>query len=271
MKMGLLLAVMLMNGSLHIAVWCLMLMVLGSFFEQSLIRSSMLIILSAGFTGIARLLPAALYFPEKVDYYGGYPSIGILLDAISSSLNGPGFLVRKAGWHEYDAFVGFVGLTVLILGVYLYVRERASEIPRWLWIASLLMLLMSLGDVYQVIPRSGLPFASIERVSSRFVVMPLFVSIVISGVGITALERKCGRPMVAILMLSFISLAGELYSHSKVWSLSAVQRTYGIQDIPHIIGGSTSDQIYKMVVLSGWLFSLMTITAMIFYLVKRSH
>lgn len=275
LKIALLLGLMFLNGSFHMAIWCLMLLAILLFYRRDFLPQVGLVILLAGLMAVARLLPAAMYLPQvSRGFVSGYPSISTLLDAFTYVYN-PGNPDGTGShgnlkWHEYSFFIGYIGFVFLMAGAYQYIKQRLQSVPIW-WIpAALVLFMFSLGDVYQLIPNSGIPFSSIERVGSRFIVMPFCVLLLVAAVGFSHLEQRYRHYTRVILGISLLPMIGEIFQYARKWRIQSYESIYGINEIPVVTLVQSQDAFLKLVVGVSWSVSLLAALAAIFGLVHLS-
>ena len=272
LKIALLFGFMFLNGSFHMAIWCLMLLALMLIYRQDLWRHVGLLILLAGLMGVARLLPAAIYFPAKTDFVSGYPTISTLLDAFTfvyhpeNPARGGSF--GNLAWHEYSFYVGYIGFVFLIAGVYAYARQRLRFVPVWWFPAAIIMFMFSMGDVYQIIPNSGVPFSTIERVPSRFIVMPFCVLLLVAALGFTHLEQRYLKYTRLILTVSLFPMLGEIFQNARKWRIQSYESAIGVNQIPLVSIVESHDQLLRVVVVASWSVSLVAAVVSIFWLVR---
>lgn len=275
LKIALLLGVMFLNGSFHMAIWCLMFLAITLLYRRGLAPQVGLVILFAGLMAAARLLPAAFYFPAKTDFVSGYPNISTLLDAFTyiydpSKPNATGSH-GKLQWHEYSFFIGYVGFVFLGAGAYQYIKPRHHTVPVW-WIpAALVMFMFSLGDVYQLIPNSGIPFSTIERVGSRFIVMPFCVLLLIAAVGFTQLEQQHRHYTRLVLGIGLLPMLGEIFQYARKWRIQSHESVFGSNDIPIVTIVESHDVFLKLIVIGSWTLSLLTALAVVIWLYRLSR
>lgn len=271
-KLSLLLGVMFLNGSFHMAIWCLMLMALTLLYRRDLARWIGLTIILVGLMAMARLLPAAIYFPAKTDFVSGYPSISTLLDAFTyiyhpeNPSTGGSFGSLK--WHEYNFYIGYVGFVFLLVGAYEYVRQKLKVVPQW-WIpAALIMFMFSMGDVYQLIPNSGIPFSTIERVGSRFIVMPFCVLLLLAAVGFSNLQKRHPQHTRLVLGISLVPMVGEIFQSARKWRVQSYEMAHGVHDIPVVTIVPSTDELLRLVITASWSISLLTAIMAVVWLLR---
>lgn len=272
LKIALLLGVMFINGSFHTAIWCLMLMALTLLYRKDLWRPVGLVVLIAGMIAVARLLPAAMYFPPKVDFQSGYPTISTLLAAFTYVYppENPtrGGLFANLAWHEYSFFTGYIGLVFLLGGAYTYAKNKLQSVPVW-WIpAALIMCLLAMGDVYQLIPNSGLPFSTIERVPSRFISVPFCVLLLTAAVGFTHLEQRYRHYTRLALLVSLVPMLGEIFQNARKWRIQSYEAAVGVRDIPVVTLVESHDQFLRIIVGVSWSVSLVAVLVAVVWLMR---
>lgn len=262
--MGLLLGVLFLNGSFHIAVWCSMFMTIALLWRWSMFLNVVTAIIIGGLLGLGRLLPAALLFPEKKDFISGYPSFGTVLDAFTSlrrhDFGGSGGIFGTLGWWEYDIYIGFVAFIILVicLAVALKRSKVAGQLP--LFAAAGVFLLLSFGNVYALIATSSFPFAGIERVSSRFIVMPFMLFLITAMKGIDELFCSWPTSSKRAVLIGIPFVAYELVLHSLYWRVDFLERSFQQKTKPVLSLVPNSDQIYTLSVYAGWSASLISLS-----------
>lgn len=269
---SLLLGVLFLNGSFHIAIWCLMFMALTLLYRRDLIPYVGLVVLLVGFMAASRLVPAGLYFPAKTDFVSGYPSIATLLDAFTyiyhpeNPTRGGAF--GNLMWHEYSFYIGYTGFVFMLAGAYQYQKLKIQSVPVWWVPAALIMFMFAMGDVYQLIPNSGIPFSTIERVASRFIVIPFSVVLIIAAVGFTALEQRHQYFTRLTLVISLVPMMGEIFQNARKWRIESYEIAVGSNHIPQVTSVASSDGFLRMIVATSWSISALTALMVMIWLYK---
>lgn len=273
LKLSLVLGTMFLNGSLHIAIWCLMFTAIPLVYRWDLARGIGLTIGATALIAMARLIPAAIYYPASTEFVSGYPTLTTLLDAFtfvySPSNPTRGGTFGNLAWHEYDFFIGYIGLAFLAVGAWYYIKNKIAAVPVW-WIpAAVVMFMFSLGDVYQLIPNSGIPFTTIERVGSRFFVMPFMVWLLVAAIGISCLQGRYTRHGKVALAVSFVPLLGEIFQHARKWRIQSYEFAMGTNDIPSVVLVESTDVWLPRIIAFSWSISLLSIFASALWLFKH--
>lgn len=272
LKIALLFGILFLNGSFHMAIWCLMFLAITLVYRRDMTPQILCIILLAALMAVARLLPAAFYFPAKTDFVSGYPSISTLLDAFTYIYN-PGNPDGTGShgdlkWHEYSFYIGYVGFVFLLVGAYEYVKRGLKIIPVWWVPAALVMFMFSLGDVYQLIPNSGIPFSTIERVASRFIVIPFCVLLLVAAVGFTHLEQRYRHYTQLVLGIALVPMLGEIFQSARKWRIQSHEAVFGVSDIPVVTIVESHDAVLRLLVAGSWSISITATVVAIVWLYR---
>lgn len=272
-SIGIALALLMMalQGAMHMFGWCLLF--LGLVLVASR-RNRSLVLAAMGFSvllGAFRIVPALLQFGER-EFVGGYPHPGVLLSALIRLESWRDLYLEGLGWWEYDLYVGVLGLAFLLyFGVYRHVRPVPREPEsiarlRVLGLPMLVMTILALGNTYDVIVRSlPVPGLDLERVTSRFIVVPFVVLLLVSVVRMQAeLAALRSRPTYRILApLACLGLLAPLLWHSTMWRLANLEADPLLPDVlpdavPQLI--VRADPVYVTTV---WLSSSVSLVALL--------
>lgn len=226
LSMALLFGVLFLNGSLHIAVWCFLFMLLAVLLRWAMLLN-VLVSITVGFAlGLGRLLPAAMWFPKKTIFLSGYPTFGTFLDALTSLRLHNFGKIQGINWWEYDMFIGFFGLALLITLFIVAVKFKRLPTEPYIFIAAGVLLLLALGNIYSFFTKFPLPFVSIERVASRFAIIPFILVLVATMSGIDQLLDLWKKHTKTLITLGMILAAGELIFHSYYWRVSYIEQSF---------------------------------------------
>ena len=182
---------MLLFGGVHTFAWCLIFLILlclrqKQFWRPVGIGVGLFLVFSS-----YRILPAAItFFGYKNNFISGFPSISVFWDALTSvneqeNIPRPGWDTNFAAWWwEIDHYIGIIGLVTLVnFGIFLRLKEKSSwgiSDYRVLNIPLLVMVILSLGSIYEVFTYIPIPLITVERVSTRFLIIPLLILMVVS-------------------------------------------------------------------------------------------
>lgn len=235
LKLALVLFLMLLQGSLHVFVWCLLLVLLAAAFERRAWKPLFVALAWTAGLSACRLVPAAVVLLGKKEqlFISGYPGAADLLAAFVKvrpiTYPRQGGLFGTLNWWEYDAYLGVVGLAWLAwFGLVL--RFRGPEARRFAVLDGPLLTLavLSLDDVYAPINRLGIPLLSGERVSSRLLIVPIVFLLPAAALRMQrVLEASARRAwLTAVAAAAAAAIAAGLAAHSHAWSLPVLERSW---------------------------------------------
>ncbi len=280
MKLALVYFGMLLQGSLHVVVWCWIFVALIVAWNPTAWRAGLLSmvlgVLLAGF----RLAPAAVAywnFPG-LPFAGGYPTLETLLEALLV-IRDPTYLPPgHIFWWEYDLYVGLLGLALLAyFGVYLRFVRTPEVIPyRYpsLDVPLIVMVFLSLGHIYYPVLRLPLPLVNSERVTSRFIVVPFVMLLLLAAVRMqqTLSAMNLGLKGKILVVVGLVVLWRMLWAHASRWEIGTLEQQstsrWHVPDTARIV--SESDGLYLASLYGGVAISLIGLAVWI-YLQLRSH
>jgi hypothetical protein len=261
LSVGCILGVLFLNGSGHIAVWLSIFTVFLYVFDlkswPKLVTS-----LTTGFIlGACRIIPSLAYFPRsQLDVMQtGYVDFITLLNAFTQLRGYSVDALTGLGWWEYSCYIGFTGFFSLVLGVTYYFRSsQANESANVKWaIAGIIMFLLSLGNTWGILSTLHLPFGSVERLSTRFIVLPFLLATLITAYGINQyLAKPSNRRYEPIFWALVTLISVDLFYQFLNWRLAIFEISAGgPQLIPTIGLVDTDNSTYKYVVSIAWVSS----------------
>jgi len=215
-----------LNGGFHFANWILLFLLLLGLTSRRYLAPALMAIMFSVLVSLPRILPAALEFGgEGRSFISGFFSITDMISAFvtlkppEQALSG---MNSALGWWEVDTYTGALGLIfLLIFGVYwtLQNSEKEPADHRRLMGAMLAMVVLSLGKVFQPITMLPIPLAATERVSSRFIIVPVVILIVLAGIALERFLRSrnwgVGTRVATLLILGIT--AHDLLQHARLW------------------------------------------------------
>jgi hypothetical protein len=281
LKLGIVLFGMVLKGSFHLYIWCLMLLVALVAFNWRRARPILWGIVASLALSLFRLVPAAFtLLGRREKFIWSYPTINDLIDAMVTIRQQVPDRLRlwgTAGWWEYDMYVGIIGLALIAyFGIWLRFTKREELKPYKypaLDLPLLVMLLLSLSYFQALITRIPFPPLRIERVATRFVLLPVVLLALVSAVRMEQVLRGVAQTLklkfleiaaLAVMALSFVD-------HSFLWSVPHLERVFKdrLKDtlMPTII--SRPDGIYQAVVVGSAVASLAALAG-VMYLALRA-
>jgi hypothetical protein len=234
-KLALVFFLMLLQGSLHVFVWCVLLLLLAVAFRPKAWRPALATLAWTAALGACRLVPPAVVLFGKMDqvFISGYPSAVAVLAAFTAirpiTYAREGGLFGTLNWWEYDAYLGAFGLAWLVwFGIVL--RFKGPEARRFAILDGPLgiVALLALDDLYAPINRLGLPLLAGERVSSRLLIVPIVFLLPAAALRMQRVLEASGRRarLRAIGVAAAAVTAAFLAAHSHAWSLPVLERAW---------------------------------------------
>jgi hypothetical protein len=231
--LALVLFAIVLQGALHVFVWCVMLLGLLALFVRSLAPAVVRTLAWALALAACRLLPAYFLMNRKEQaFLSGVPSPAALWHGLVT-LRGPdqalvGGRYGTLGWWELDFYLGPLGLLgLLVFGVWL--RFRTRDRAQWrrpgLDGALLVLALLAADDVFALVNALPIPLLSAQRVSSRFLVLPLVFLLVLAAARLEAWMRAGSSRQPRFVLLGVGLMALGLGAHSSLWRVGRLEGT----------------------------------------------
>jgi hypothetical protein len=261
LAIGLILGALFANGSLHIAVFVALFMLLLHVFDTTIWRK-LFFSLAVGFcTGAFRIIPSLIYTkPEPSEgIQSGYLDIGLLFQALTQLRGYSLSATNSVGWWEYSLYIGFTGFFLLATALIVYVKKhyKPQHLP-WL-MASLSIFLLSLGNTWSIFAALHVPLANVERLSARFIVVPFFICIVMAAYCINQffLEQRLVNKIATVflnILLFFVSI--DLFYQFLNWSLISTElASGGPKLVPAMSLSENISANYQGVIYVSWVVS----------------
>jgi hypothetical protein len=225
---------LLLQGSMHLYLYCLVFLGLVWVVERTRRRALFEAGLLSGLLGAFRLLPAGLAFSEiNPISYPGYPSLGHMIAALVFPLppSEQLWLTTSAGWWEFDMYLGVLGLAFVAAFALLVPMRRHETERRAIYIAAGVVAIFALGYLYLPFRFLPIPLISHERVPSRFLAVPLLAMIVLAADGFQRwLDRARPGGGTRLVMLGLLLILGQdLVQHARLWRLELIAQAFPMQ------------------------------------------
>lgn len=287
-RVALVLALVLLQGGAQIYGACALLLVASLVLGTTPRLPTLGALLSSAALAAVRVLPGTVaHFGDPRTFESGYPTLRILLRALTEVRAPvevrPTGLAGELSWWEYDAFVGIPGLALLVgFGV---LPQASARVRAYLalqrgsafLLPAAVVALLSMGAFYAPVTALPIPLFSSLRVPSRFLVVPLVLTIFWAAAAGDLWLRRQRRGGVRLLAwLLVVQIGVELAHHSVVWRLGEVGRVSTHADlldparIQHAVRLVTRDDpVYAAAVYSGAGISLVTAAVALGLLLRR--
>lgn len=270
-----------LQGSFHLLIWCVLLLVLILAFNWKRHGRAMLAaVVVAGVLCAHRLLPALFaLWGKKEKFIWSYPTPLDLVDALATIREATPERLRPwgtAGWWEYDLYVGLLGLAILaVFGLYLrFSRNPSFDRNRYaaLDLPMVAMTALSISYFHAFLTRIPVPLLKSERVAMRFAIIPLVLLILISSIRLEVVLRavKRGFRYVFLAATALALLALGFLDHSYLWSIGRLDRQFAQKTVDLTVPQiqQQADPLYKAVVLGSIAVSALALAALV-YLAAR--
>jgi hypothetical protein len=278
LKMALVLAAMLLQGSFHMVTWCWILVGLIVVVRWRSWKEGLVIVGFCGVLAAFRIIPSAIAFWrfDRLPFGGGYPTLADVPDALLW-IHEPSYGMENGlFWWEYDLFIGIVGLAFLIyFGICLrFARSPNFDSCRYalLDMPLILLAILSLDSLYLPIYRCGIPFLNGERVTSRFLIIPVVMVMALASVRMQRWWEGEGSRWLrkGLLTVAVVVMLLYLMMHTRVWLIAPMESDPAtfwheqetacmLTDVPDAfyrasIAGSA---VLSIVALAGWGYALL--------------
>ncbi|MGD9642900.1 MAG: hypothetical protein AB7V08_09190 [Elusimicrobiales bacterium] len=275
-KISLVLFFIMLQGGLHIFVFIHLFLLAFALFNRRYLKPYLWILALSALLSSFRILPAAISL-KGYAYISGYPTLFELFQALLTIKNYTyetfGFF-GELGWWEYDVYIGILGfLALAYFGVLVRLYKKYSlpkyDFPELDW-PLISISALSLGFFHAAIAMIPLPFFNSERVSSRFIIIPLVILIVLAAIRLQHFLStiRLDYKKKLLLSLACLEIFSTLMTHSKAWRIVKIEAERGFLD-PHVISiVNRPDKIYTDIVLFSSLLSLASLAAVLFLYVR---
>jgi hypothetical protein len=222
-----------LQGAFHIYLWCAGFVLLLAAFERRIAQLALTAVAWSLLLSAFRIIPAAMSglsqdTGERL-FFAGYSTLAQFVSALIS-IRGWGFdpSSPNLGWWEYDLFISLLGLAATIyFGIYLGLLRQASQPLLALRWPMTICALMSFNLFYPFnLLSEVIGFVGPERVSSRFVIVPLLFALILAAVAmqgnIEMFRRSLAHTLLAVAALMEVGF--ELMMHSYAWWPRVLER-----------------------------------------------
>lgn len=267
-----------LQGGFHFVNWCLMFLLLVGIINYRHLGVVLKGVVFSILLSLPRILPAAIEFTgEGRNFISGYFSVTDMLSAFitlkppEEALSG---MYSAFGWWEADVYTGFLGFVLLLVfGVYMVLKEPESDpISRGRVLGPIfVMTALSLGKIFQIVTFLPIPLVNAERVSSRFIIVPVVMLIILAGTQLNRFLRLRSWGFgLQLAVLGFIGIMGhDLLQHARLWRVENMRLLF--PSTPVDIRAEVlvrSDPAYISALLVGFGIAVVTLMFLLF-MVRR--
>ena len=274
---SIIMGVLYLNGSFHISIFLCLFLLFCVIWHPGDLFPTIKIIVFGVFIGISKILPALIFFKHdgrldmnsKFRFITGYPDVGTLLDALLVQRNFSYSLKVVSGelhWHEYSIYIGLFPFISLSFGVYYVYKNHLVSLNTSILLGGFFMLLMAFENTYSVIANAPLPFVGIERISTRFIVIPYLIFLISGIIGLDKFLKIQKVKKIFLSILLFFTL-GNLYTNLIHWRISVYNIKNNI-DNSGLILLTNREHYYSNIIYLSWTISFLALFLLLFKLKK---
>ena len=285
LKMVVLLGFILLQGSLHIWVWCLMFLVFFGITRRDLLKDVLLIGVWTVSLSAVRLIPAALALKEKVQlFFPGFRTLNDVIEAMTVVHGHTYIQVWEFGirggainWWELDHYMGLLGFVfVMYFGLFArFSKEAQQKIKPYNHIVFPLAVLfiLALNTHYSVLFHLPIPLIQVERIPSRFLILPLLGLLILALIKFQAFwnARKPNVFLKVAFWVGLCLLALELFDHMHLWQIETLEQRFPNTTlyVPGIIKNASDSLYIQLIHVSFWVSVLAVVSLGVVGLRKR--
>jgi hypothetical protein len=222
-----LLFIVFLQGSFHQFVWLLLFLGLLAVVFPKHFGPIILAGVFACLFSAVRIFPATLISGSvNQEFLGGFPGFWELLSGLveirDPNVVIPGLVHNIYVW-EFDFYIGLLGTIFLaFFGIYQWIKKSVISIRFLIPMAGLLLL--SLGETYGFVHVLSLPMFDGERVTTRFLSLPLVFLVLFAGVNFQKWinQKEIRFYQYLLLLLGLGVICSDLWSHFQLWQLSSM-------------------------------------------------
>ncbi len=258
-----------LQGSFHQYLWCLLFM---GFYVLANWRKALPVIGGAFFSGLlllVRFLPVTLLFGQfDIEFRGGYPRpwhifSALMIERLPAELKEPINFNSNLGFWEFDLYVGIAGFFFLLLAAAAWLVPQFKGRRFSPWLSPILFLaFFSIYKFYLPLYNLPIPILNSERVTSRFIIMPLLALLFIA---LPAVQERLNRWVKnwrykTILLILAAWLGYDLLRHTLAWQVTEAAKAFPFTAVDLSIKtvANHPDPAYTNLILIGGIASLLT-------------
>ncbi len=277
---ALLIFIIFLQGSFHQFMHCVFFLLIISLTGKKYFWQAIGAFIASGMLSLIRILPTMLVVDHfNTVFHGGFPTFQIILEAFTNiqpaniNMQVPGGM--KMGWWEFDFYIGITGLLfILFFGFYRWVfNKNFKTFYPQLLLPIVCMTIFSLGTVFKVFTELPIPLG--ERVTTRFIVLPLLFLCTIAVVKFDRWlkERNISTAVWLVIGTYLLIMVFELWQHFKVWQLTNMFTLFEEgRFVPSIwYVDNYRDIYYTGAILVGAVGSIVTLAALIYLSIRSTR
>ncbi|MBM3347809.1 MAG: hypothetical protein FJY55_15140, partial [Betaproteobacteria bacterium] len=206
------LAMMALIGGWHVFVWAVIFIAVFVAGARARWRfGATVALLVLGLIAVRVVPVLGFYDSPPREFVGSFQRLDVLIAAFVGE---PRNITDNLSWWEYNTFVGWVGLTIVLAGVTAPLNKVWKHPVSSLWLPSVVMVVLSTLNIYEW-TLFRLPGFESERVASRLLIVGVIGLTLIACVQLNDWTARCARSPWRVMALSLAALlmAAQLVPH----------------------------------------------------------
>lgn len=269
-KIAILLFVILLQGSYHQFVWCILFLLFTAIFS---IKNIVVILKGVAFSllvSAVRLLPPLILLGKFNDQFiAGYQDILTIINCmihLQIPLSKTTLEDVSAGMSSWEStiFVGVIGAVFLIyFGIWrTSTNSETVHESKVLLLPAMCLTILSLEQIYQTL-RTYIPIPILtgERISARMVGLAFVMVLVLATIEFQNWlnQRKAAKFTAALLFLMLLLEGNDLWQNYVLWSVGKASGEFPVQGFtPSMwyVANDLSDAPYLRLIMVGLVITL---------------
>ena len=284
-KIAILLFVILLQGSYHQFVWCVLFLLFLVIFSIKNIGAVVKGVAFSLLISAVRLLPPFILLGKFANQFiGGYrDSLSIIecmihLQTPSNQTTFEGFSGGMTTW-ESTIYIGIVGAAFLMyFGFYRSVTNfKEAHGYKVLILPTLILIFMSMERVFQTLRELfPIPLLTGERVSARMIGLAFVMVLVLATIEFQNWlnQRKTSKFTVALLILILLLEGNDLWQNYTLWSVSNAAGTFpeqGFTPSMWYVANDLTDAPYLRLIMVGLVITIISLGFLIAKVWRENH
>lgn len=275
-KMAFLMLLIFISGGYHQFVWAIIFLSILVLVFKNNKKTIFLSILFSIFVNVFRIFPAALLSGKlDIEFMAGFPSMEKIIEgtykmtSLGNTLYFDNTKVDVLGWELYF-YLGLLGFVfILYFGVTFFRDNKDLEIIK-LIIPSMVLLLLATGNFYKVFFDSKIPLLSGERISSRFLIMPILVLLFSSTFQTQKLfSTKHNTYLKSGIALGIVLIANDLMQNMAEWNIDKIIEYFPVGIYSPLLLGDGNNPLYLGLLIVGSVISTVSIVFLVFKWIRK--
>lgn len=281
-KIALFMFVILMQGSFHLYIWCLIFLIILMLFNRKTLKPVISSIIFGWLLSAFRILPGAIaYYGKSKGGTQGYSSVYELFESMTAlrdysyhSYSG------SLGWFELNLYVDFIGFLIIIyFGVVLSIKAGFLKKEkdngyflkndfRPVYLSLFVLIFLSFNRFYALIDSLPLPLLNSQSVSARFIIVPFVFILVIAVIRFNDFTEKIKTTGIRLMLIAGVLLmTASLVKHSELWRVKRLDTIAGFGALYNMSAQiiNKEDSFYFMVVKYSYAVSAVTLAALLLF------